>query len=105
MQARAVRSMPQRVCQTIPLRSRSDHGRVARSVPATVPEDAGHAGTARRGNASMGSATAGVTGQDRKPQLDFALIGHEESWRAASDVLAVLRGPERARLPDDEIRE
>ena len=53
----------------------------------------------------MGSAVAGVTGQDRKPQLDFALIGHQESWRAASDVLAVLRGAGRARLPDDEIRE
>jgi hypothetical protein len=23
--------------------------------------------------------------------LDFALIGHQESWRAAADVLAVLR--------------
>ncbi len=53
----------------------------------------------------MGSAAAGVTGQKRKPKLDFALIGHQESWRAASDVLAVLRGAERARLPDDEIRE
>ena len=37
--------------------------------------------------------------------MDFALIGHQESWRAASDVLAVLRGACRARLPDDEIRE
>ena len=53
----------------------------------------------------MGSAVAGVTGQDRKPELDFALIGHQESWRAASDVLAVLRGAGRARLPDDEIKE
>jgi len=53
----------------------------------------------------MGSATAGVTGQDRKPALDFALIGHQEDWRAASDVLAVLRGAGRAPLPDDEIRE
>src|ERR1700730_3269534 len=38
-------------------------------------------------------------------EIDFALIGHQESWRAAADVLAVLRGPERTRLPDDEIRE
>jgi fatty aldehyde-generating acyl-ACP reductase len=53
----------------------------------------------------MGSAVAGVTGQDREPQLDFALIGHQDSWRAASDVLAVLRGVGRARLPDEEIRE
>jgi predicted amino acid dehydrogenase len=37
--------------------------------------------------------------------VDFALIGHQESWRAAADVLAVLRGAERSRLPDDEIRE
>jgi fatty aldehyde-generating acyl-ACP reductase len=37
--------------------------------------------------------------------VDFALIGHQESWRAAADVLAVLRGPERSRLPDDEIKD
>jgi fatty aldehyde-generating acyl-ACP reductase len=34
--------------------------------------------------------------------IDFALIGHQESWRAAADVLAVLRG---APLPDDEIKD
>jgi len=44
----------------------------------------------------MGGSIAGI---------DFALIGHQESWRAAADVLAVLRGPERTRLPDDEIQE
>jgi fatty aldehyde-generating acyl-ACP reductase len=37
--------------------------------------------------------------------LDFALIGHQESWRAAADVVAALRGPEHAPIPDDEIRE
>jgi fatty aldehyde-generating acyl-ACP reductase len=37
--------------------------------------------------------------------IDFALIGHQESWRAAADVLAVLRGPERAPLPDEEIKD
>jgi len=37
--------------------------------------------------------------------VDFALIGHQESWGAAADVLAVLRGPGRTRLPDDEIRD
>jgi len=37
--------------------------------------------------------------------VDFALIGHQESWRAAADLLAVLRGPERSPLPDDEIRD
>jgi len=38
-------------------------------------------------------------------KVDFALIGHQENWRAASDVLAVLRGPERTPLPDDEIKD
>jgi fatty aldehyde-generating acyl-ACP reductase len=38
-------------------------------------------------------------------EVDFALIGHQESWRAAADVLAVLRGPGRTPLPDDEIRD
>jgi fatty aldehyde-generating acyl-ACP reductase len=38
-------------------------------------------------------------------EIDFALIGHQDSWRAAADVLAVLRGPEHAPLPDDEIKD
>ncbi len=38
-------------------------------------------------------------------EVDFALIGHQESWRAAADVIAVLRGPERTPLPDDEIKD
>lgn len=37
--------------------------------------------------------------------IDFALIGHQECWGAAADVLAVLRGPGRAPIPDDEIKE
>jgi fatty aldehyde-generating acyl-ACP reductase len=37
--------------------------------------------------------------------VDFALIGHQESWRAAADVIAVLRGPERIPIPDDEIKD
>jgi len=37
--------------------------------------------------------------------VDFALVGHQESWRAAADVLAVLRGPEHTPLPDDEIKD
>jgi predicted amino acid dehydrogenase len=44
----------------------------------------------------MGGSVAG---------LDFALIGHPESWRAAADVLAVLRGPEHAPLADDEVED
>jgi fatty aldehyde-generating acyl-ACP reductase len=46
----------------------------------------------------MGGSVASVV-------IDFALIGHQESWRAAADVLAVLRGPEHTPLPDDEIRD
>src|SRR6202167_4701211 len=38
-------------------------------------------------------------------EIDFALVGHQESWRAAADVLAVLRGPEHTPLPDDEIHD
>src|SRR5207247_5784967 len=52
----------------------------------------------------MGGSVASVAGE-RTIETDFALIGHQESWRAAADVLAVLRGPERAPLPDDEIRD
>ena len=37
--------------------------------------------------------------------LDFALIGHQESWRAAADVIAVLRGPDRTPIPDGEIKD
>src|SRR6202162_2094455 len=53
----------------------------------------------------MGDAVAGVTTRARTIDADFALIGHQESWRAAADVLAVLRGPERTPLPDDEIQD
>jgi len=53
----------------------------------------------------MGHAVASLTARERRTDVDFALIGHQESWRAAADVLAVLRGAERTRLPDDEIRE
>lgn len=54
----------------------------------------------------MGSSIASVAGQQRATNaVDFALIGHQESWRAAADVLAVLRGPEHVPLPDDEIKD
>jgi fatty aldehyde-generating acyl-ACP reductase len=39
------------------------------------------------------------------PGVDFALIGHMESWRVASDVLAVLRGSALAPIPDEEVKE
>lgn len=44
----------------------------------------------------MDCATAGV---------DFALVGHPESWRAAADVFGALRGPERTPIPDDELKD
>src|SRR5258708_13031810 len=47
----------------------------------------------------MGDTVAGLAG------IDIALIGHQESGRAAADVLAVLRGPEFTHLPDDEIQD
>src|ERR1700682_4496397 len=97
MRAWALRSVPRQLCEAIPAPRQLECSRVARSVVATVPEDAGHAGTARRGDTSMGDSIAGVG------HADFALIGHQESWRAAADVLAVLRGPEHPPIPDDEI--
>jgi fatty aldehyde-generating acyl-ACP reductase len=51
----------------------------------------------------MGEPVASVAG--RELEVDFALIGHQESWRAAADVLAFLRGSERAPLPDHEIKD
>ncbi|PYU44187.1 MAG: hypothetical protein DMG53_16960, partial [Acidobacteria bacterium] len=53
----------------------------------------------------MGDAVASVTTGARTIDADFALIGHQESWRTAADVLAVLRGPERTPLPDEEIKD
>lgn len=45
----------------------------------------------------MGGSVAGL--------VDFALIGHPESWKAAADVMSALRGPERTPIPDDEIHD
>jgi fatty aldehyde-generating acyl-ACP reductase len=53
----------------------------------------------------MGGSVASLAGRGRTMDIDFALIGHPESWRAAADVIAVLRGPERTPLPDDEIKD
>src|ERR1700733_2185041 len=100
-----VRAMSRQLCKAIAFRGRANHSRAAGSLAATVPEDAGCAGAARGGNTSMGHAVASLTARERRTDVDFALIGHQESWRAAADVFAVLRGAERTRLPDDEIRE
>jgi predicted amino acid dehydrogenase len=48
----------------------------------------------------MDCSVAGVA-----PQVDFALVGHPESWTAAAEVFAALRGSECAPLPDDEIKD
>src|SRR6266576_5238916 len=53
----------------------------------------------------MGDAVASITTRARTIDAEFALIGHQESWRAAADVLAVLRGPQHPALPDDEIKD
>src|SRR5216683_6778364 len=76
-----------------------------------VSEDSGHEKNTRGGNTHMGDSVAGVARRGRtidvdlRPSVDFALIGHQESWKAAAEVLAVLRGPERTPLPDDEIKD
>ncbi len=53
----------------------------------------------------MGGAAASLARQNQMTGVDFALIGHQEGWRAAADVLAVLRGPEHAALSDDEVKD
>jgi len=53
----------------------------------------------------MGDSVACVARRGLPSEIDFALIGHQESWRAAAEVLAVLRGPERTPLPDHEIKD
>jgi len=52
-----------------------------------------------------GSVASVVAGVRRATEVDFALVGHQESWRAAADILAVLRGPERTPLPEDEMKD
>jgi fatty aldehyde-generating acyl-ACP reductase len=53
----------------------------------------------------MGGSVASVARRGQAMEVDFALVGHQDSWRAVADVLAVLRGPERTPLPDDEIKD
>jgi fatty aldehyde-generating acyl-ACP reductase len=53
----------------------------------------------------MDHSVASVGSRGRAIDIDFALIGHQESWRAAADVIAVLRGPDRTPIPDDEIKD
>ena len=55
----------------------------------------------------MGDSVTSVARRERTTDVDvdFALIGHQESWRAAADLLAVLRGPQHTPLPDEEIKD
>jgi fatty aldehyde-generating acyl-ACP reductase len=53
----------------------------------------------------MGHTVASVAARSPSTEVDFALIGHQESWKAAADVLGFLRGPERTPLPDAEIKD
>ncbi len=53
----------------------------------------------------MGDSATSLARRGPTIDVDFALIGHQESWSAAADVLTVLRGPELTPLPDDEIKD
>jgi fatty aldehyde-generating acyl-ACP reductase len=53
----------------------------------------------------MGDSVAGLAADVRNAGPDFALIGHQDSWKAAEDVLRFLRGPALTPLPKDEIRD
>jgi len=53
----------------------------------------------------MGHSATGVNTQPQSLDIDLALIGHQESWRAAADVIGFLRGPQHPPLPDDEIKD
>src|SRR5258708_36800576 len=115
MQGRTLRSMPRQLCEAFTVRCQLERSRASRSVAATVSDDVGDAGDSGGGNTRMGGSIAsldrlertiqGQTIQRQIREADFALIGHQESWRAAADVLSVLRGRERAPLPDEDIKD
>src|SRR5436305_414645 len=100
MQGRPLRSVPVQLREAVVVRSPLERRATPRSVAAAVPEDARRIGLAWGDHTRMGCAAAGVA-----PQVDFALVGHPESWRAAAEVFSALRGPERTRLPDEEIKD
>src|SRR5580658_3920338 len=105
MQGWTLRSVPRQLCEATAVRRQLVGSRASRCVAKTVSEDARHAGHTRGGHTFMGDSVACVARRGRTSEIDFALIGHQESWRAAAEVLAVLRGPERTPLPDDEIKD
>src|SRR5216110_2184637 len=100
MQGRTLRGVPVQLREAVVVRSPLERRATPRSVAATVPEDARRVGLAGGDHTHMDCTVAGVA-----PQVDFALVGHPESWRAAAEVFSALRGPERMPLPDDEIKD
>src|SRR6059058_1842218 len=102
MQGRTLRSVPLKLCEALARRCQLERGRASRGLARTVSEGAGHARAPRGGDARMGYAVANLARREPAIEVDFALIGHQESWRAAADILAVLRGGELTALPDDE---
>src|ERR1700740_484793 len=105
MQRRTLRSLPSHLCEAGPVRLQFAGGRPSGGFAAEIFKTSRHARGSGRGYAFMGDSTASVAMPRQSSEVDFALIGHQESWRAAADVLAVLRGPERTPLPDDEIKD
>src|SRR6202171_5632161 len=105
MQGWTLRSVPPHLREAIAVRRQLVRSRASRSLAATISEDPRHARHTRGGHTRMGNSVASVASQGRTTDVDFALIGHQESWREAADVLAVLRGPERTPIPDNEIRD
>src|SRR5712672_3298730 len=105
MQRRPLRSLPRHLREARTLRRKPVCSRASRRLAATISQDARHSRHTRGGNTFMGHSATGVTTQPRSPGIDFALIGHQESWRAAADVIGFLRGPQHPPLPDDEIKD
>src|SRR5260370_37653699 len=105
MQGWTLRSVPKQLCEALIVSGQLERSSASWRVAAAVSEDARHSRGTRGGHTRVGGSTAGVASQRRTTDVDFALVGHQESWRAAADVLAVLRGRERMPLPDDEIKD
>src|SRR5258708_36130246 len=101
MQGRPLRSVPEQLREALIVAGQSECGPASGRVAAAVSEDAGPAGYTRGGHTRMGGSVASVAGWGGTADADFALIGHQESWRAAADALAALRGREHAPLPED----
>src|SRR6266403_762868 len=105
MQRRPLRSLPRHLREARTLRRKPVCSRASRRLAATISQDARHARHTRGGNTFMGHSATGVTTRPQSLDIDFALIGHQESWRAAADVIGFLRGPQHPPLPDDEIKD